>query len=67
MSTDVRGLPAKIWLVMRPTGERHFIDKPFPDGITEWAKGTDVTIAEYRLGGIVHTPPPKEPLKKPED
>lgn len=54
---DLRGLPQKIWLVTRPTGERHFIDKL--DDIEGWAKGLDVTIAEYRLNGIVHTPPPK--------
>ncbi len=63
MSTDVRGLPTKIWLVIRPTGARHFIDKF--DDITEWAKGLDVTVAEYGLTGVVHTPPPK-PLKKSE-
>lgn len=68
MSTDVRGLPPKICLVIRPTGERHYIDKL--DDIAEWAKGLDVTIVEYRLAGIVHTPPQKSldsRLKKAED
>jgi hypothetical protein len=61
---DLRGLPEKVCLVIRPTGERHYIDKI--DDIAEWAKGLDVTIAEYRLSGVVHTPPPKPPksLKK---
>ncbi len=63
MSTDVRGLPPKVWLVIRPSGERHFIDKL--DDITEWAKGLDVTVAEYQLTEVVHTPPPK-PLNKSE-
>lgn len=62
--SDVRGLPPKIWLVIRPTGERHFIDKPFLDGITEWAEGLSVTIAEYQLGDIVHTPPPNRSERK---
>lgn len=57
VSADLRGLPRQIWLVIRPTGERHFIDKL--DDIQAWAKGLDVTIAEYRLAGIVHTPSPK--------
>lgn len=59
MTVDVRGLPSKICLVIRPSGERHFIDKT--EDIMEWAKGVDVTIAEYRLTGIVHTPPLKPP------
>ena len=61
MNTDVRGLPKKVWLVIRPTGEKHHIDKL--DDIKEWAQGLDVTIAEYRLAGLVHTPSTK-PLKK---
>ena len=59
MSADVRGLPPKIWLVIRPTGARHFIDKC--DDIEEWAKGLDVTVAEYEITGVVHAPPPKKP------
>ena len=64
MSEDLRGLPERVCLIIRPTGERHYIDKI--DDITEWAKGLDVTIAEYRLAGIVHRPAPKprKPLKK---
>lgn len=62
MSADLRGLPRKVCLVIRPTGEHHYIDKI--DDIAEWAKGLDVTIAEYRLAGIVHTPPPKKPGKE---
>ncbi|KKL58688.1 hypothetical protein LCGC14_2222840 [marine sediment metagenome] len=61
MSVDVRGLPPKVWLVIRPTGERHFINKI--DDITEWAEGVDVTVAEYQLTGVVHTPPQKPPKK----
>ena len=60
---DVRGLPKQVWLVIRPTGEKHYIDKL--DDITGWAQGLDVTIAEYRLAGLVCTPSTK-PLKKPE-
>lgn len=56
--SDLRGFQPKIWVVVRPTGERHTIDKPFDD-VREWAKGLDVTIAEYHLARVVHTPPPK--------
>jgi len=52
-----RGLPDRVWVVVLPTGERHIIDKPFLDGITKWAEGMDVTIAEYVFIEIVHRPP----------
>ena len=64
MSADVRGLPPKLWLVIRPSGEKHFIDKPFLDGVDEWAEGLDVTIAEYRLAEVTHTPPQKAPTNE---
>lgn len=54
-----RGIPEQIWLVIRPNGERLFVDKPFMDGMENWAKEVDVTIAQYDFGAIVHTPPPK--------
>jgi len=59
MSADLRGFPEKVCLIIRPTGERHYIDKI--DDIAEWAKGLDVTIVEYRVAGIVHSLPPKQP------
>lgn len=49
-----RGLPERIWVVTLPGGQRHFIDKPFLDGIAEWAKGMNVTIVEYHFAQIVH-------------
>jgi hypothetical protein len=56
-----RGVPERILLVVLPTGEKHFLEKPMLDGIEEWAKGMDVTIAEYRFAEVVHTPPPTKP------
>lgn len=58
--TAPRGLPDRIWVVIRPNGERAFIYKEPLEGITAWAKGVDATIAEYRFAAITHTPPPKK-------
>ena len=59
------GVPARLWLVIRANGERHFLDKEILGGMQAWAKGTDVTVVEYPYGSIVHTPPPKPKKKKP--
>lgn len=56
MSVDLRGFPEKIWAIVLPSGERHIIDKPFDD-IQEWAKGMNVTIAEYTIRDIIYRPP----------
>ena len=54
------GLPPKIWIVVRPGGEPHFITKPPDEGMAEWAKGLYVTIAEYTFVAITHTHAPVE-------
>lgn len=56
MNTPPPGAPPKLWLVVLPTGERHFIDKPMIDGIEAWAKGSNVTVLEYRFAAVVHVP-----------
>lgn len=56
MNTPPTGAPPKLWLVVLPTGERHFIDKPMIDGIESWAKGSNVTVLEYRFASVVHVP-----------
>jgi len=53
-------LPARIWVVTRPSGERDFIHREPLGGIVAWAKGVDATVAEYRFAAITHTPPPKK-------
>jgi hypothetical protein len=58
--TAPRGLPDRIWVVIRANGERHLVTKEFMEGMAEWAKGTDVTIAEYGFVAITHTPPLKK-------
>lgn len=57
------GLSDRIYVVIRPGGERHYIEKMSPKELAEWAKGLDVTIVAYRYGAIIHTPPPpKKPV-----
>lgn len=53
------GAPSKIWLVLQPSGERHFLHKEPLEGIAAWAKGVNATVTEYEFAGVVHTPPPK--------
>lgn len=53
-----RGLPARIWVVVRPTGERDYLDKEPLEGIAAWAKGLNATIAVYPFGDVIHMPPP---------
>ena len=55
--TAPRGLPAKIWVVIRPSGERDYLDKEPLEGITAWAKGLNATIAVYPFGDVIHTSP----------
>lgn len=56
------GLADRIYVVIRPGGERHYLEKMTPTELAEWARGLDVTIVEYCYAAIVHTPPsPKKP------
>jgi hypothetical protein len=49
------GSPRRLWLVIKPSGERHFIEKEPLGGVAEWAKGLDVTILEYQFAAVVHS------------
>lgn len=53
----------RLWLVIRPSGERHYMDREPPEGILTWAKGLDATIIEYRAVGIIHRPTKRAPKK----
>ncbi len=63
VSAAAVGLQKRLWMVVRSNGERHLIHKEPIEGIAEWAKGSDSTVAEYQLAAVVHTPPPVK--KKP--
>jgi hypothetical protein len=54
------GLPDRIWVVIRPSGERDFIHREPLEGIAAWAKGVNATIAEYRFAAVTHAAPPKK-------
>ena len=51
------GIPPKLWLVILPNGQRHFVDKEMINGIESWARGTDVIVVEYLFSAVVHVPP----------
>lgn len=53
------GLPTRIWIVTRPTGERDFLYRKPLEGVAAWAKGLNATVAEYRFAAVVHVPPKK--------
>lgn len=52
--------PDRLWLVILPTGERHLMIKEPLEGMGEWCRGLNATVAEYRLDAIVHKPKKKE-------
>lgn len=54
----------RLWLVIRPSGERHYMTSEPPDGILEWAKGLDAMIVEYQAVGIIHRPSKANQRKK---
>lgn len=54
----------RLWLVVRPSGERHYMDREPPEGILVWAKGLDATIIEYRAAGVIYRPPKRTAPKK---
>jgi hypothetical protein len=59
------GLADRIWAVVRPSGDQHFVTREPDEGILVWAKGLEVTISEYRFVAVVHRPPQKKaPAKK---
>jgi len=54
----------RIWIVIRPSGERFHVDKEPDGGIVEWAKGLDVTVEEYEFKGHVKKVAAKPTLRK---
>jgi hypothetical protein len=54
------GLPARIWVVIRPSGETDYLRREPLGGIENWAKGLEATIVEYRFSKITHTAPTKK-------
>ena len=54
------GLPERLWVVVRSTGERYYVDKPIEGGIEAWAKGQHITVAEYTFARVAHAPPVKD-------
>jgi hypothetical protein len=54
------GIPDRIWVVIRPSGERDFIHREPLEGIAAWAKGVNATIAEYCFAAVTHAAPPKK-------
>lgn len=51
------GHPAKVWIIIRPSGERYYVDREPEEGIASWARGLDATITEYVFAAVRHTPP----------
>lgn len=45
-----------IYVVIRPGGEKAYLDKETREEVLAWAKGLNVTILEYRLVGAIHPP-----------
>lgn len=54
------GVPERLWLVTQPSGERHFLVREPLEGIVEWARGLDATVAEYTFERVTHRPPPRK-------
>lgn len=59
--TAPRGFSDRVWVVIfHHNGERHtFAQEPI-GGMTEWSKGLNATVVEYKFVKVVHTPPPKK-------
>jgi hypothetical protein len=53
------GVPDRIWLVIRPTGEHYFLHKVPIEGWAVWAKGFDGTVVEYLFGAVTYAKPKK--------
>lgn len=44
----------KVWIVCRPNGEHHLIEKEPLEGIDAWAKGQHVTVLEYDFERVTY-------------
>lgn len=54
------GVPTRMWMVLRPSGERDFMVREPLEGWAVWTKRLDATVVEYAAHSIVHVPPPKK-------
>lgn len=55
------GVPARIWMVIRPGHpEPYFLRKEPLEGWALWAKGFDGIVVEYPFGAVTYTPPVKK-------
>lgn len=60
MNTPPPGIPDRMWLVIWPSGERDVIRKEPNEGIDEWLKGVNATVAEYHFNAVVCTMLPEK-------
>lgn len=51
-------------MVIWPNGQYHFVHKELLEGMTQWAKGVDVTVVEYRFDKVIQTAAPKKTVAK---
>jgi hypothetical protein len=49
-----------LWIVVRPSGERHFIEKEPLEGIMTWARGQEVIVLEYWFHKMIYPRPGSE-------
>jgi hypothetical protein len=45
--------PPTIWIVVRPNGDRHFVEKEPLEGIHAWARGQNVTVLQYEFSTVL--------------
>jgi hypothetical protein len=57
-------LPQRLWLVIQPNGQQHFVSRESLEGIAEWAKGSDATVIEYGFVVTVYEPPAEPSERK---
>ena len=56
----VAGLPPRIWMVIRPSGERDYMHREPLEGWAEWTRRLDARVVEYTFGSVIYTPPLKK-------
>lgn len=47
----------KLWVVIGPDGQRHFLDREPLGGIEAWARGQNVVIDEFVFRTRIHPKP----------
>jgi hypothetical protein len=60
LPTMPSGLPGKIWMVVRPSGECDFMRRPPLEGWAEWTHRLDARVVEYTFGVVIYAPAPKK-------